>query len=525
MKKKWIGAVLAAALLVTTVGCGNQTKQVTSGNGEIPKELSIFAALGSHSVTAGAKDFNDILSFQLMEKLTGCHVNWTVPSTGTAQEKFTLMISSGNLPDMIVHDWYNAPGGPKMYYEDDVILSIGDLMEENMPNLSAFNEARPEIKKQYTDDEGNIYYIPFIRADKELKVFLGPQIRQDWLDKLNLSVPTTTDELYEVLKAFKTQDPNGNGEADEIPMTGVSFDSTAMGIGNLLWAFGTCDGFYVSGGEVKYGVLEERFEEGMRYIVKLYNEGLIDVDFLLNDRSKMDAKMMNNKAGFNYSYQPTLYYTNMNDGVRKVVGIPHLTGPHGDRTCFEANYGNDVTNLSIAVTTANENPAGSLKWLDNFFGGKGLEYMNFGEEGKTFQWVDGYPKITDYILKNPEGKDVTSMFAMNINAYESSFPTLQDWRYYEQSLSEWGREAILTWADSADVSGILPKLSFTEEESEQNTKIMSQIDTYASEAINKMVIGSEPVESLETVRQDIKKMGIDQVLSNYNAAYERYKKR
>lgn len=526
MKRKWIGAVLAASMLATTAGCGGgTTQQIDVGSGEIPTELTIFSSLGAHASKAGATDANDLLPIQLMEELTGCHVTWTHPSSGAAQEKFNLLIASGNLPDAIVYSWDQVPGGAKMYCEDEVILPLNDLIENNMPNLVAFNKERPEVKKQYTSDDGEIYYIPFVRADKELKVFLGPQIREDWLKKLNLEVPTTTDELYEVLKAFKTQDPNGNGIADEIPMTGVTFENTANGIGNLLWAFGTTYDFYVKDGKVVYGPMEDRFEEGIAYINKLYSEELIDVDFLLNDRSKMDAKVMNDKSGFVYSYQPTLYYTNMNDGERKVTGIAHLTGPHGDKTCFEPNYGNDITSNSIAITTANKNPSGTMKWLDNFFGGKGLEYMNFGEEGKTFNWEDGYPKLTDYVLNNEDGTDRISMCAMNLGAYESWFPTLQDWRYYEQTLCEWGSDAISTWAESADTSGILPTMQFTQEEDEQKTQIMSQIDTFVSEGINKIVIGSEPLEYLTIIREEITKMGIDKVLDIYNAAYDRYNKK
>ncbi len=527
--KTWKRAICAAAVVALAVGAAGCGEQQTGGSdtakGEMPKELSIYANLGDHARRAGASDNNDLLAFQLMEELTGCHVTWTHPSGGSGTEKFNLLIASGNLPDVIVYNWQVVPGGAKMYADDEMIVPLQDMMETYMPNLTAFNQERPEIKKMYTDDNGSIYYIPFIRKDKELQVFLGPQIRQDWLDKLGLEVPTTTDELYNVLKAFKTGDPNGNGQADEIPMTGSTFESTAYGIGCLLWPFGTHYDFYVDGGQVKYGVLEDRFEEGIRYIAQLYSEGLIDIDFLINDRSKMDAKMMNDQAGFVYSFQPTLYATNMDDGVRKVTGIPHLRGPYGDNNCYQPDYGNSVTTVSAAITTANGNPEGTLKWLDAFFGEPGLEYMNFGREGETFEWVDGYPKLTDYILNNPDGKDKVSMCALNLGAYESQFPTLQDWRYYEQTLSDWGREAITTWASDVDASGVLPPLSFTEEETEENTQIMSQIDTYVLEAINKIIVGSEPVESLEKVRSDIKNMGIDRVLEIHNNAYQRYNSR
>ena len=521
---KKLCSVLATVLCVVTLaGCnGGKGKEVSMVDGEIPKELTIFAPLGAHAKNAGAKNNNDILSFQLMEEKTGCHVNWIHPVTGAAAEKFNLLIASGNLPDMIVHEWQEVPGGAKMYYEDEMIVSLTDLIDEHMPNLATFNKENPEITKQFTYDDGEFYYIPFIRGDEELRVYLGPQIREDWLKKLNLEIPKNTEELREVLMAFKTGDPNGNGIADEIPMSGVGFETTTTGIGNLSWAFGTHYSFYRDGNEIKYGILEDRFTEALEYISGLYADGLIDIDFLLNDRSKMDAKFTGDKVGFVYSFQPTYYANSMDDGEKRVTGIPHLTGPHGDQKCYVPEYANSITYQSAAITTANKNPVGTAKWLDEFFGKDGREFMNFGQEGKTFNWEDGYPRLTDYLLNNPNGKEVAAMCGMNISAYESQFPTIQDWRYYEQTLHPWAKESIKTWSSSADITGIIPPVSFTEEENEKVTQIMSQVETYVTENINKIVIGKQSIDTIPEIRERIRKMGIDDVIKIYNEAYKRY---
>ena len=148
--------------------------------------------------------------------------------------------------------------------------------------------------------------------------------------------------------------------------------------------------------------------------------------------------------------------------------------------------------------------------------------MNFGKEGLTFNWEDGYPKLTDYVLNNPDGIDRMSMCGMNIGAYDSAFPTLQDWRYYEQTLSDWGRNAIETWTNNADTSGILPPLSFTAEENEQINRVMTDVKTYVSESLSKIVVGNEPVSFLSMVQNRVKEMGIEDVLKIYNDAYQRY---
>lgn len=532
MKKmrKLLLLVLALAMVVCSAGCGKQEEVVVEGNGEIPETLSIYGAINSYALKAGAQDNNDTLYFQEMERLTGCHVEWVHPTAGASGEKFNLLIASGNLPDMMVAGWKNIQGGAKMYVEDEVIIPLKDLIKENMPNLTAYLEANPDVAKQFTDDDGEIYYIPFIRQDEELKIFQGPQIRQDWLEKLGLEVPKTPEELYEVLKAFKTQDPNGNGVADEIPMSGVKFEDTSQAIGNLLWAFGTtfgtANGFYQKDGKITYGVLEPEFEEGVAYITKLFSEGLIDQDYLLNDRDKMDNKFMNDKVGFVYSLQPGNYYKNMNDNGRKVVGIPHLAKEGVVNNVFDNSYLDDVVATSIAVTTACKNPAGALKWLDHFFGGEGQMIMNYGKEGLSYEMVDGYPKLTDYIFNNPDGKSQQEISGLALGAYQSSFPTLQQWTYYEQILSPWGKESIENWSKGAGTDGLIPSgLSFTDEERDVVTQNMSQISTFVSEKVNKIVVGNADISELANVRESIKKMGIEEVIKIYSTALDRYNKR
>ena len=156
-------------------------------------------------------------------------------------------------------------------------------------------EEHPEWKKEITTDDGSIYVFPFLRTDDKLKVFLGPTIRQDWLDKLGLSMPTTVDEWYNVLKAFKEQDPNGNGKADEIPLylTKGDVDTTTAFLG----AWGINAGFYQEEGQVKYGPTDPRFKEFLTLMNQWYKEGLLDQDFATTDEKMLEAKITGGQIG------------------------------------------------------------------------------------------------------------------------------------------------------------------------------------------------------------------------------------
>ena len=170
--KKALLLCMAAVLVISAVGCGNKGEvSFDAGSGEMPETLSIYASLGPYTLKAGAKDYNDTLQFQLLEELTGCHIEWVHPAEGAATEKFNLLIASGQLPDMMVTQWVGVAGGAKSFAEDDVIIPLKQLINDNMPSLKAYNEANPHVLKQYTADDGEIYYIPFVKGNAELKTY------------------------------------------------------------------------------------------------------------------------------------------------------------------------------------------------------------------------------------------------------------------------------------------------------------------------------------------------------------------
>lgn len=546
MIKKRIALCMAVILTLSTLtACGNKTQnsseqtqssvqetstEVVSSVVETevveeiayPEEISIFGALGANANALGFKDYNDAYWGQALEELTGTHVEWTIPANDVYAQKFNLMIASEEYTDAIVYNWPGVEGGVELYLEDEVIVDLTELIPECMPNFNAYLEEHPEIKKAMQNDAGQILYIPFIRDDVACNIFTGTLIRTDWLEKLDLEVPKTPDDLYAVLKAFKESDPNGNGQPDEIPMSGVSFKTSPFGIGSLLWAFDTHFSFYVEDGQVVWGPTEEKFTEGLAYIAKLYDEGLIDIDYLLNDRTAMDSKALADRVGLIFSYQPTKYYNNaeFNDGTKKMMGIPYLTTPDNDSLmCFNQEYISSVlSTVSLAVTTACEDPKGLLKWLDTVYSEEGIILMNYGEEGTHFEYVDGKPYVDYSVLTADEQRAIKA----NTMVIDTAFPSLQQWGAASSTYSPWGGESIGIWAENVDTSGILPTLSFTSEEKEQITEALAQLETYADTQMNNVVIGELSIEEWPKVVEKFHEMGIDEILKVYNTAYQRY---
>ncbi len=161
--------------------------------------------------------YEDMLVFQEYEDMTNVKINWDdVPQDGFAERK-NLQFATSELPDVFYRADISRLEAVR-YGTSGILLPLEGLIEEYAPNLQSLFEEYPEVEASLTAPDGHIYTIPSIMeldASRTEKFWLN----KTWLDHLGLRVPTNPDELVEVLTAFRDDDPNGNGQQDEIPMT------------------------------------------------------------------------------------------------------------------------------------------------------------------------------------------------------------------------------------------------------------------------------------------------------------------
>ena len=296
MNKKTIAKSMVALIAASTLlaACGSSSSSTSSPDYELKdvkfplKEKKTLKFMTSSSPLA-PKDPNDKLILQRLEKETGVHIDWTNYQADFA-EKRNLDISSGDLPDAIHND--GASDNDLINWANKgVIIPVEDLIDKYMPNLKKILDENPEYKALMTAPDGHIYAFPWIEelgSDKESIHSVNDMawINKDWLNKLGLEMPQTTDELIKVLEAFKTQDPNGNGKADEIPFTFIN------GGGNedfkmLFGAFGVGDNddHIVVGndGKIDFTADNDDYKEGVKFIRQLQEKGLIDKEAFEQD--------------------------------------------------------------------------------------------------------------------------------------------------------------------------------------------------------------------------------------------------
>lgn len=165
---------------------------------------------------ANMADFEENAMFQQMEKDTNVKINWQYAGDADWSEQKSLLLASGDLPDVFFGS--NSLKDMDIATNLELFIPLEDYVEKYCPNIQAAWEAEPTMEKMVTNPDGHIYTLPGKKPLRP-KGCDTPFINQKWLDNLGLEMPTTVDEWYEVLKAFKEKDPNGNGVADEIPLT------------------------------------------------------------------------------------------------------------------------------------------------------------------------------------------------------------------------------------------------------------------------------------------------------------------
>lgn len=495
-------------------------------NAASKQELSYFVSINSKVVPL-YNSYSQIAVYQTIMKKFNVKINFVHPPVGGENDQFNLMIASGKLPDIIEWNWQTYSGGPVKALIDKVIIRLNDYIDKYAPNYKKYLEKDTEAKKLVTTDDGDLYMFAFIREKQWMGIYYGPQLRRDWLKKLGLQPPETVDEWYNVLKVFKSKDPNGNGKADEIPFSSSNNPMGTFNNGFIIGAWGILPGFYQENGKVKFGALQSQFKTFMQTMQKWYKEGLIDPSILAPDSKRWEAKILSNEIG---SWQGLgggnlAKYLNAKKGedpTFDIVGTPYPVLKKGQVPEFsQMDY--RAHGVGAALTSKCKNIQLAMKILDWGYSKEGYEAFNFGIKGKTWNInKNGEPQYTDEILKNPQGLDAYTALAKYGRAcYDGPFVQSE---YYAKQLIVWPQqyEAVQNWSKASNKKRI-PPLSLTTDEAARLSNIMNKVNTYFSEMFSKLIAGQ--TNDFNGLVKTIQRMGIEEAIKIQQAAYNRYLKR
>ena len=397
MKKRIIALLLVAVMaLGLLVGCGKKKK--VENDGILRVGITQLATISSYTENDFTKWIEDQLGFKI-------EFVYYSSSGSEACQQFALDCTANKideLPDVMwgMQEMSNYTLGD--LGEDGYILDLADyLNEEHFPNFMSALKDVPEkdkktaMEKGVNPDDGGYYGMPLIALEHVDNVGDMMYINKEWLDKVGKDIPTTTEELYDVLKAFKEGDMNGNGDKnDEIPMLGNSVSGAGL-VQYLMNAFIYWDSaniYNVLNGKVYSPIVQDQYRQGLQYIAKLYSEGLIG-EMSFNGAPYTDFVNMNTpqdqvaKVGI-WTGHPSIYTDANTTILDEYVALPYLkdaTGVGG----YTVFHQNTIKWCSWIMSHTEESGKTemAMKFLDLMYTDEAMTRMRFG--AKDTYWHEG----------------------------------------------------------------------------------------------------------------------------------------
>jgi len=538
LMKKVMSIMLAVAMALSMTACGGSQKPESTGDsnaeGAVTK-FEIFAGVGSLSPDNSEKPV-----IQQMNEGMGVSIDWTCVSGDALVEKKNLVLNAGsNLPDAFM-------GADLTDYElitngsNGIFISLEDYInEETMPNLSQVIKERPELLATCTMPDGHIYSLPtvtemgFTYSDgNEYQIGAIPQfmaINMQWLDAVNMDMPTTIDELHDVLVAFKENDCNGNGDpTDEIPLS-FEWGHWCADMGSLFSAFGFTD--YTSNkdvngkeshraiedGKVYYQSATENYKEAMIYFHQWYEEGLIDIEIFSQEDSQYIAKGSGDDARLGvFSWWEIAEV--VGDNVDQYEYLTFLSDADGNLG-VNLNEQPTTKHEQFAVTSTCENPELLMKWIDQVYEPVLSMQAVYGPIGEYFESEPDDNGV--YVETAEAGGDLKARTELKgpFRQMSSDFGT---YYYMEARAQERIDDLKNIWFEKVDNLEYYPSVVYSLEEIDIVNEHISDLNTYVTETSANWIIYGGIEEEWDGYIKTLESNGMNEVVSAWQSAYDRY---
>lgn len=521
MKKRVVAAAVAACMLAGMCsGCGKKNdvgkadyKFNETGWPIVDEKITLTVMGNTNSVMP--EDWNDLLLFKELEKKSNIHLNFKTVGNGYENQK-NLAFASGELPDFFYKGLISA-NDELTYGEAGVLVDLVPYLKY-APNIQkAFDEVEG-ARAGVTMDSGKIVSLPEInevQRDRAIKMW----INGEWLNKLGLKEPETADEWYNVLKAFKTQDPNGNGQADEIPLSFGNLDS----LYHMFSAFGLLLHTYVEDGKFMYSPADERMKDGLKFFRKLYAEGILDNQCFTQDDAKLNSKV-GNKTPLVGCFTGMSANAADKEHVKDYIMMSPLKTADGKRIWKGREmFGKGV----FAMTNKNKYPEATIRLIDYLYSEEGGILSRLGIKDYTYEVKeDG---SWDYIV--PEGWDESKGMENLIGTVAGAFsPMRQPAEMIEKA------SYIVENPDALDnqmkkklapyLVVPVPSLYFELAEQKKINTLYTDLASCSERFMARSITGEIDVDAeWDNYINDLKKIGLDEYEQIYQKKYDEYIKK
>lgn len=440
------------------------------------------------------------------EKLTNVAIDWVEIPRSAWKEKINVMFSTDSLPDAII-------GGIDMARNYEMLAPLDELLEKYAPHTTAFFAARDDYPAALRAPDGTVRCLPI--GDESIHNMFDSQywINVDWLKKLGLEIPQTTEEFKQALIAFRDQDPNGNGEKDEIPFTFESTWSWANAIDNMFGAFGVVEHsshvFLDKDNKVIFSPTQQGYFDALSWLHELYAEGLVDDQiFTISEEQYMARSGGKDIIGSFAGYFPDTCGVDKGENGDRYQAMPPLKGPSGQQMIGANNITREG---GFAISAKCEMPEVFVRWYDTI--NSSLEMAckwGRGNEGEWWKIENDKPVFLTMDSKRLEELGYkTKPEYRNAESFAGQTPALwkvefdKDLSYDENWPHDWKRDAVNAAMPFA--VKLLPAGTASAENTERRALLLVDMDTYLKKFISDSVINgidqAKWEKHLETMKQ------------------------
>ena len=524
MKNKVLRRVVVVGLTVlmalSMAACGRGSGEVVID--ESVTEFRIFAG-----TSALSPDNSEKTLVQQMNETMGVNIIWECVSEDLLAERKNLIFGAGvDLPDAFMGagltDFELITHG-----ESGTLIPLNDFInEETMPNFMRVLEVRPGLLSEITMPSGNIYSLPsisemsFIYEDgNAYSIGSIPQftaINRVWLDNLGLDMPTTIDELYEVLVAFRDKD----GSGDEIPLS-FMHGHWAGGMSTLFSAFGFTNysNRAVENGQVIFHPAREEYKEAIKFFHDWFAEGLIDMEVFSQDVSQYIAKGNAGRFGvFTWWEIPEV----VGELAYQYEYLGFLTDSYGN-IGVNLNESVTVARGSFAITNACRNPELLLRWVDQLYDPLYSMQAVYGPIGEFFTAEPGEDGI--FVMRELEAGETEGELKGRLELWgphaqlAEHFGTVYHMEERAQQRLDDLHDFWFPYVTNFDT---FPNVAFTIEELDVLNEMLEDINQFVAEKTANWLRNGGIEEEWEDYLVQLERIGLQDVLSIWQSAYERY---
>lgn len=462
----------------------------------------------------GINSFQDFDYIQYLQEITNVQIDFIELDFFTSQEQMNLYIASGDYADIISD--LNYTGEAIGALNDEIIIDLTDRIAEYAPNYDYLIHSNSDYTAYFYTD-GKLLY--FSSPYENYINNQGLVIRSDWLEELEMEIPTTYDELHDVLTAFQSEE----GASTPIYMH-EDCNITGLGGGYNVAGFaagGTAStlGYYVEDGVVKSTLTAENYRDYLVMLNQWYTEGLIDHDFINIENDPFSSYL----SGQITSDQMGVWCTSTEGIDTYTVPITPMPNPTINEDGIE-----HITNITLLADSTNtyitsccENVETAMRLVDFFYSEDGIMFYNYGFEGTDYELDENNtPYFSDAVMNNEYG--LTPSNFMRLRCGYGVFSSLL-LRYRTAAYNtDLANEAWDVWTSNLDGSMALPTtVHLSTEETETSSYYSSDICTYASQMIPQFVLGDIGFDQWDSFAETLYDMNIQVCIDAQQAAYDR----